>query len=53
MPEAVGKANEFAAEGEPNEQELQAACREYGCPIDALRDNGTLVEGAVNYDLLS
>jgi hypothetical protein len=49
----IGKANEFAAEGGPSEQELQAACREYGRPIEALRDNGTLVEGAVLYDPLS
>jgi hypothetical protein len=49
----IGKANEFAAEGGTNEQELQAACREYDYPIEALRDNGTLLEGAVRYDLLS
>jgi hypothetical protein len=47
------KANEFAAEGGPNEQELQSACWEYGYPIEALRDYGTLVEGAVLHDLLS
>jgi hypothetical protein len=51
--EVVGKANEFAAEGGPNEQELQSACREYVYPVEALRAYGTLVEGAVPYDLLS
>jgi hypothetical protein len=50
---AVGKANEFAAKGGPNEQKFQATCQEYGCPIEAIWDNGTLVEGAVLNDLLS
>ena len=50
----VGKNDEFAAEGGTNEQELQAACREYSCPYHkVLKDNSILVEGAGVYDLLS
>jgi hypothetical protein len=50
----VGNDDELASEGGTNEQELQAACREYSCPYHkALRNNGSLVEGAGVYNLLS